>query len=40
MTHTLKAKCFRGTRLRTPVSVCLREDRIKISKQNELKGLR
>jgi hypothetical protein len=37
-TRALWAKHFRGTRLSTPVSACLREDRIKVSNQDKLKS--
>jgi hypothetical protein len=35
MTRVLWAKRFRGATLSTPVSACLREDKIKISKQSK-----
>jgi hypothetical protein len=40
MTNVLKAKRFRGARLRTLVSACLREDGSKIRKQNKLNSSR
>jgi hypothetical protein len=39
-TRALKAKRLRGARLSTPVSECLREDRIKVSKQDKSKSSR